>query len=56
MDLNSADDFTPSGIEELLAHFKDKLDEATVVAVVEEFHGDVESAFQVLLQLVSARG
>lgn len=45
----------PTDIEELLDHFRGKLDEGTVEAVVEEFHGDVESAFHVLQALVEAR-
>ena len=45
----------PTDIEELLVHFQGKLDEGTIVAVVEEFHGDIESAFHVLQALVEAR-
>ena len=46
---------SPVDFDGLLAAFKDKLDAATINAVVEEFHGDIETAFQVLKQLAEAR-
>ena len=55
MDSDRLNDFTPDDIEGLLAFFREKLDEGTILAVVEEFHGDVESAFQVLQALAEAR-
>ena len=50
-----ADESIPDDIEGLMVYFQGKLDAATIQAVVEEFHGDIESAFQVLQQLVEAR-
>jgi len=37
----------------LLVKFKGKIDEATVIAIIEEFHGDLNSAHEVLEQLAS---
>ena len=45
----------PEDLDGLLKAFKDKLDEATIRAIVEEFHGDVTTAYHVLLQLADAR-
>ena len=45
----------PEDLDGLLKAFKEKLDEATIRAIVEEFHGDVTTAYQVLLQLADAR-
>ena len=45
----------PVDIDGLIAAFKDVIDEATIHAMVEEFHGDVETAFHVLRQLAEAR-
>lgn len=42
-------------LEGLLLLFQDRLDEATVRAVVEEFHGDVNSAKEVLDDLARGR-
>ena len=52
---SSAMDSNPADLIELLAAFKDKLDEETINAIVEEFHGDIVSAYEVLAQLAEAR-
>ena len=54
-DSSTAMDSKPADLIELLAAFKDKLDEETINAIVEEFHGDIASAYEVLAQLAEAR-
>lgn len=42
-------------LEGLLELFKDKLDSSTVLMIVEEFHGHIPSAFDVLEQLAESK-